>query len=128
MSYLMKLATIASDQVPNIKPEWILSQWAHETGGFQSELCVEHNNFAGLTQDTPNGLEQPDGSCYYMEFDSAIEFATYFGKYLRLYESDGIFNCQSLEDYIRVLKDGGYFGASYDEYLTGVRSWLVIIQ
>ena len=57
-----------------------------------------------------------------------MQFALYFGRYLRQYESDGIFGCQSLEDYIRVLKDGGYFGDSYENYLAGVQSWLVIIQ
>ena len=120
------MSNIAVAHLINLNPDWIFSQWAHETGGFTSELCVEHNNFAGLTQSEDNGLGQPDGSCFYMRFDSAYDFAVYFSKYLLLYE--GISDCSSLEDYVRCLKDGGYFGDTVENYLAGCEFWLAIIQ
>lgn len=65
MSYLRNMSLIAVQHLPNLDSKFIFAQWAHETGGFTSELCLEHNNFAGLTQSDDNGLGQPDGNCYY---------------------------------------------------------------
>lgn len=47
-----------------IPATFIYAQMAHETGGFKSELALKHNNFGGVTQVAPNGLDQPDGSNY----------------------------------------------------------------
>lgn len=102
-----------------IKAEWIYSQWAHETGEFASELCMQYHNLGGLCQTTPNDLPQPDGALWYMEFHSFESYAEYFGRYLRLYAPDGIYNCCNLEDYVVALKRGGYFGDTLENYLAG---------
>lgn len=128
MSYLYQLAQISTSSISNIKPIWVLAQWAHETGGFQSELCINYNNYAGLTQYEQNECPQPDGDMYYMTFFTAKDFAEYFGIYLSYYRSDGIYQCTTLEEYIACLKRGGYFGDSYENYLEGVKRWLAIIQ
>lgn len=114
-----RAAEIANEERGDIiKPEWIYSQWCHETGGFISELCVNYNNFGGITQSTPNDLPQPDGSLWYREFESPEAYAEYFGKYLRYYEENDIYDSVSLEDYVTALKNGGYFGDSLENYLS----------
>lgn len=99
-----------------IRPEWIYSQWVHETGNFTSDLCVNYHNLGGLTQTEPNDTPQPDGNCYYMQFDSYEAYADYFGRYLRYYVEDGIYDSQNLYDYLAALKHGGYFGDDLDAY------------
>ena len=115
-------AVIASDR-SGIPTDWIVAQWAHETGNFTSELCVNYCNYAGITQIESNDLPQPDGNYYYRKFPDVVAFGTYFGKYLLLL--DGIENAaDSLESYITCLNFNGYFGADYDEYLSACCYWL----
>ena len=82
-----------------IPATFIYAQMAHETGGFKSELALKHNNFGGVTQVTPNGLDQPDGSNYYMNFGSPDEFAEYYGNYLSKYAEDGIYEATTINQY-----------------------------
>ena len=86
-----------------IKAEWIYAQWVHETGNFTSDLCINYHNLDGITQTTPNDTPHPDGSCYYMQFDSYEGYAEYFGRYLRYYAEDGAYNAQNLYDYLAAL-------------------------
>lgn len=104
-----------------VSPLWILAQWSHESDDFSSPLAVDCHNFGGLTQLEPNDLPQPDGTCFYMRFDSDIAFADYFGYYLTLFCDDGIFTCLSLDDYVCSLHRGGYFGDDLDSYLAAVK-------
>jgi hypothetical protein len=104
-----------------IKPEWIYCQWCHETGGFDSKLAIEYHNLGGLTQVTPNDTPQPDGDYYYKQFDSYEAYAEYFGKYLRYYEEDGLYDATCIDDYIVALKHGGYFGDTLENYLSSVK-------
>lgn len=105
-----------------IQPEWIYCQWAHETGNFTSDMCTEYHNLGGLTQTEPNDTPQPDGDYYYMQFDSFEDYAEYFGKYLRYYRENGIYEAQDLDGYVKALKDGGYFGDSLENYLAGTHA------
>ena len=102
-----------------IQSEWIYSQWYHETNGFTSALCVEYNNLGGLTQVEPNDIPQPDGSYYYMKFNTPEDYAEYFGKYLRYYREDGLFESTNLDEYIEALKRGSYFGDTIENYKEG---------
>lgn len=119
------LAQRAADKVNeyegggNIRPEWIYSQWAHETADFTSELMESNHNLGGLCQIQPNDTPQPDGDQYYINFPDFAAYADYFGWYLSEYRVDGIYEAQSLEDYVRALKHGGYFGDDLDNYLAG---------
>ena len=109
-----------SANISGLPAEWIYSQWAHETGNFVSELCVKHNNLGGLTQDVPNDLPQPDGELWYMDFKTPEDYADYFGRYLRLYKEDGIYDVSTIPEYAAALQRGGYFGASLSEYVEGM--------
>ena len=115
-------ARIANDGYDNnpIDYKILYSQWSHETNGFTSSLCVEYNNLGGVTQTSVNDTPQPDGTCYYMQFESVEEYAEYFGRYLRLYEENGIYDAFSIEEYAAALKDGGYFGDTLENYVAGM--------
>jgi len=102
-----------------IKAEWIYCQWAHETGQFTSELMQSNHNLGGLCQVEKNDSSQPDGDQYYIHFPSYEACAEYFGYYLRNYREDGIYGAETLADYVRALKHGGYFGDTMENYLAG---------
>lgn len=108
--------------ISGLPAEWIYSQFSHETGGFTSELCIDHNNLGGLTQEEPNDLPQPDGSLWYMHFDTPEAYADYFGRYLRLYEEDGIYSAETIPEYAAALYRGGYFGDSLENYVAGMEA------
>lgn len=110
---------------PPIKPEWVYSQFAHETGGFTSALQASNHNLGGLCQTQANDSPQPDGDEYYMEFATFEDYAQYFGHYITLYADNGIMNSQTVDDYITALKNGGYFGDDLDTYLSDVKAIMV---
>ena len=115
-------ARIANDGYDNnpIDYKILYSQWSHETNGFTSDLCEEYNNLGGVTQTSVNNTPQPDGQYYYMQFESVEEYAEYFGRYLRLYEENGIYEATDIESYAAALKDGGYFGDTLENYVAGM--------
>lgn len=118
--------------------QWLYAQMCHETATaidgmmapFTSQLCIEHFNCAGLTQNEPNLLLQPDGTCYYSSFSSLNHFADVYGKYLSRYT--GIENCTSIDEFAYCLKNQpdnmNYYGDSYENYLAGLKKWLATIQ
>jgi hypothetical protein len=124
-NFFWKLAKRAAEIAGEpIKPEHIYAQWAHETDNFTSVLCEKYRNLGGITTETPNDLPQPDGELWYRKFDSYEDYADYFGRYLRLYESDGIYQAQTIDEYVSALKKGGYFGDSYENYVAGCKNVL----
>ena len=119
--YYFKLAKVSARIVGYpVTASIIYAQWAHETNNFTSDLCVECHNLGGLTQANENSNPQPDGNNYYMEFISDLDFARYFGSYLKLYAENGLYECKTVEDYVHCLKVGGYFGDTEENYLKGM--------
>lgn len=106
----------------NLSPSLIYAQLSHETGGFTSELATKHHNYGGVTQTTPNGLDQPDGSNYYMNFDSDEDFVNYMAGYLYKYKENGLFNAYDARSYANALKQGGYFGDDVENYAAGMQN------
>lgn len=109
-----------------IDPEWIYAQWRHESGNFTSQLSVENNNFGGLTQVEPNGEEnkQPDGNNYYKVFDSPEDYANYYADYLCLYAEDGLSSVHTLNDFATVLKQGGYYDDTVENYTNALNNMI----
>jgi hypothetical protein len=101
-------AKIVSQQT-GIPTDFIYGQMYHESGGFNSQLARENFNFAGLTQNEPNGIEnkQPDGSNYYKQYSSVEEFAKDYGKFLNNYK--GLSGAKSPAEYAKLLHDQGYY-------------------
>lgn len=108
----------------SLSPTFVYAQMAHETGGFKSELATKYHNYGGVTQTTPNGLDQPDGSNYYMNFGSDEDFADYFADYLYKYKEDGVFNAHDTRSYATALKNGGYFGDDVENYVAGMNNFI----
>lgn len=106
----------------NLSPSLIYAQLSHETGGFTSELATKHHNYGGVTQVTPNGLAQPDGGNYYMDFASDDDFVNYMAGYLYKYKEDGLFNASDIRSYANALKHGGYFGDDVENYVAGMQN------
>lgn len=110
-----------------IDPRYIYAQWYHESAGFTSRLARENYNFGGMTQVEPNGEEnkQPDGSNYYMVFDSPEDWANYYADYIVKYH--GLENAQSSYEFATILRNGGYYTASVDEYNAGLKNGMANI-
>lgn len=106
-----------------VPAEWVYAQWGHESSDFTSKLAKENNNFGGLTQVENNGAEnkQPDGDFYYMEFATPEKYAEYFAKYIKKYYPEAA-SAKTPEEYAKALKAGGYYGASYEEYIGGMKA------
>lgn len=102
----------------NVDPSLIYGQWYHETGGFTSRLAREDYNFGGLTttKDMGPAYKQPDGSLWYMSFNSIRDYADY---YKRVWGND-IRGAGSAEEYAANLKREGYYGDSYENYVAGM--------
>lgn len=106
--------------ISGLSAEFVYSQWVHETGGFTSDMCIQYNNLGGITQAEPNDTPQPDGENYYMQFATPEDCADYFGRYLKLYEEDGIYEATSIPQYAASLQHGCYFGDTLENYIAGM--------
>lgn len=102
-----------------IPTDWLYGQMAHETADFSSDLAVNHYNYGGLTQETPNGLPQPDGNMYYKNFNSEQEGLDYYASYLHLYDEDGVFEAQTPEEYFARIGKGGWYTDDPVNYTKG---------
>lgn len=123
--YFYALA-IKSGEIAGLNSKWIYAQWVHETGNFTSVLCGNYCNLGGITTSNPTeqelSLGQPDGSLWYKVFNSYEDYAAYFGRYLKLYAEDGIYEAESIQEYAEALKRGGYFGDSIENYVAGMEA------
>lgn len=131
MKPYMDLAEIAAQEFQNktgryLNPNLIWAQWYHETGGFTSELFRTGNNLGGFTttEDMGDDWRQPDGDLWYKPFSSREEGARFAGAYLANYVENGIADATDPVSYAQALKNGGYYGASVEEYASGLTSAL----
>lgn len=131
MKPYMDLAEIAAQEFQNktgryLDPNLIWAQWYHETGGFTSELFRTGNNLGGFTttEDMGDDWRQPDGDLWYRPFSSREEGARFAGAYLANYVKNGIADATDPVSYAQALKNGGYYGASVEEYASGLTSAL----
>lgn len=119
--YYWNLANVSAE-ISGLNARFIYSQWVHESAYFSSDLAIEYNNLGGLTQEAPNDTPQPDGLNYYMQFATPEDYADYFGRYLKLYAEDGIYDANDIPGYAAALKHGGYFGDTLENYISGMTS------
>ena len=122
MASIENIASIVQEKY-GINKGLVRAQLALESARGTSELATKYGNYGGLTQTTPNGLEQPEEGAtnYYRIFNSEEEFAdAYYNEFLRYY--DGIENAQSPEAFAHILKVNGYYTAPESEYAQGLRA------
>src|SRR5665647_480680 len=98
-----ELAQISSD-ISGIPASWILAHWRHESEDFTNWGATVAHNFAGLKQFRDNQPDWFDGDAQspegdnYQVFEDDEDFARYFGRYLLMYESDGLLNATTLRE------------------------------
>ncbi len=98
---------------------FITAQAGHETGNFKSRLFKENNNMFGMKNASLRPNKQSgvkNGYGYYTNLENNIkDFALYYDYFLykREYES--------IESYIKALKEKGYFTAPIAEYTNGAK-------
>lgn len=96
-----------------IAPDLLWSQWAHETGGFKHIPAA--NNLAGI---------KVLGTDQYMSFNSLDEFGSYYSHLMRQGgRYSGIENSQAPWQFAAVLKHGGYYGDTQQNYTAGMNRW-----
>lgn len=132
-----ELAQISAG-ISGMPAEWILAQWRHESEDFTNWGATVAHNFAGLKQfrdkqpDWFTGdATSPEGDNYQV-FENDEDFARYFGRYLLMYESDGLLAATTVREYAEALRRGGYYGdmpgmtgkESVDNYVAGVTRYL----
>ena len=98
---------------------WITAQSAHETGNFSSSIFKNNFNAFGMKyagQATARG--EKNGYAFYNSLEESVR------DYKRLYKSYGMIFTDTIEGFVIILKNKGYFEAPIEEYLAGVKHFL----
>lgn len=96
-----------------IAPDILWSQWAHETGGFKHIAAA--NNLAGI---------KVPGTDQYMSFNSLDEFGSYYSHLMRQGgRYSGVEGSQNPAQFAAVLKRGGYYEDTQQNYTAGMNRW-----
>lgn len=112
--------------LPNMAPElqeYITAQAMHETGIFTSPLFLKYNNAFGMKQPTQRqttsqGITETGYASYDSVEDSIKDLALYFEA--KNYPE----NFETVADYVKTLKDKGYFEATLKSYTNAVTKHL----
>jgi len=104
--------------ISGIPWEWIYAQWAHETGGYTSDVLLEYNNAGGLMR---SDLQD------YMTFPTVGAFTDYWANYIKLYAPDGVYDATTPDEYAAKIRSGGYYTDTLANYQKGMAYWLSTI-
>ncbi len=97
-----------------VPADWIWSQWAHESGNFDtSKGAARFNNFAGITQPLPGNP--------YQHFASPEDFANTYEEWLKRPRFKNALYAQNIDEFASGLKLGGWFTDSLDNYLKDMK-------
>ena len=97
-----------------IPPEWLYAQWAAESADFSSSLAIEDHNFGGIKYCEYKGQPETNTGGY-QHFESFDQYCDYFIGHLK--NTEGLENCQTVEQYAQCLKDNGYYECSVEHYI-----------
>lgn len=100
----------------------VLSQFAHETGNFQSKIFKENHNVCGMKfvgQKNAKGTKNGHAD-YENIYNSITDFQIYYtiNRYAKIYNTVGA--------YVKELKDKGYFQAKPEEYERGMKHFYIL--
>jgi len=136
MSEVTRIATTLKGKVPDKAIPWIIGQSAHETGTskgpWTSNVYIKNNNGFGMIQPRVRkttslgpGTTQPgsEGSNPYARYTNLEDSTKDLVLWLN-YNKVPWLNINSADQYIAWIKKKGYFGATYENYLKGVLSWI----
>jgi hypothetical protein len=99
-----------------IEPKLIFEQWAHETGGFASNVMKKFNNFGGI---------RLPGKTEYQKFDSLEAYGDRYAQLMssKRYQKAGIGSAKTTEDFAAALKKGSYYEDNQANYTRGMNSF-----
>jgi len=112
----MKSLAASVSQKTGIPASLIYAQWAHETGGFTSNVYKKLDNAAGI---------RLPGSNDYKSYASMQDFADDYSKVITQgrYTSRGILGAKTPEDFAAALKSGGYYEDTQENYTAGLKRY-----
>lgn len=133
-NYNVIRALLISQGMPDIAATFAAAQVLFETNGLTSNVSKADNNLSGILfinkpyQVATKGVARPrsEGGNY-AHFDSVRAWAKDFVRILKLGKEKPI-NAITLEDFVRRLKQNGYFASSEQNYYKGVATWLQRIR
>jgi hypothetical protein len=124
--------TLFAGLVPaNILP-YIVAQVAHETADFKSKLLYDHNNASGivfankpaLQKNATKGRVLPEDSRYnYAKFATLKDWAVDYIRIINRGKNKPL-AAPTVEEYVNRLKANGFFTATLESYLTGVKKFM----
>lgn len=115
----------------NILP-YIVAQVAHETADFNSKLLYDHNNATGIIfankpavqKNATKGRVLPEDIRYnYAKFDSIKDWAVDYVRIINRGKNKPL-TATTVEEYVNRLKAKGFFTATLESYLAGVKRYM----
>jgi hypothetical protein len=129
--------TAVTDGMPIILSTVIVAQARHETGNYTSHFFTDGNNcfgysyYAGSKWQIAAGGTADNGApiAQYATIENSVHELT---DWIKRRQMDGKFphdlnEINTPEKYARLLKDAGYYGATYASYAAGLVNWLSVI-
>jgi hypothetical protein len=100
----------------SIDASFIMSQAAHETGNFTSNIFKSNNNLFGMKYVSTRFAEgEKNGYAYYKDLEQSVL------DYKRLFLLRGWGNFLSIDNFVSALKRGNYFEDTKSNYQAGVQ-------
>lgn len=138
MSYPEKIISIAKrDGIPLKLAKLLAAQAFHETNAFTSNLFEKNLNafgykYVGSKFQEGRGISAPksEGGSYgkYSSLEnSVLEITNWIRRRITENRFPGLFFITTPEIYARGLKDCGYYGDSYENYLRGLKNALSVM-
>ena len=117
-------AALKEKGLPQKALPFLMLQSAVESAGYTSKVYRTDNNVTGIKYSQNGygsvGTKSPEGDNY-AHYDSLKSWAKDF---IRILNRDGALAANSIDEYAAILKKGGYFGATLDEYKIALHSWV----
>ena len=107
--------------------DWITAIAQFETADFSSKIFNENRNAFGMTVPRIRNFLGSTSDIYHEGLPMAKYSSTYrsaqdFVEYLKYFNYPT--NIKTIDSFVQMMKDKGYFSDSYENYLRGVKSYL----
>lgn len=114
------------DSVPDEFIKILTAQAIHETGFFTSKLYIENNNMFGMTQPVIRetlSIGQKDGFANFTSLEDSVKDMLLYLKEFKLKP-----NYKEVKDYVKDIREKGYFTDTYLNYFNAMRSHLTKVK
>jgi len=124
-SYNSVIAYLKTAGIPDDVKPYAAAQVLFETNGLKSRVSKSDLNLSGIKwinkpyQNATRGSKSPEGD-YYAHFKSYADWARDLKRILSIGGATAAINAEDLEDYVKRLKEHGYFTGSEPDYYKGL--------